>query len=298
MYKEPKSDITGPFRGSHAVGEEVLSRSQLRAPLYVRLFQDVYVPSGYPITHELRCRGAAWLAPPSATLTGSSAAAVYGFEFAGVHDPVEFVVDEKVKFTAQRGMDIRRSTLGPVGGEPWGEVRLASPLRMTLDLLCNTKLRRSLPRTVGMLDVLLRAGFVDKDELAAWLETRHDRGIVRARKCVELVDPRAESIPESEVRVWLMLGGLRPELQINVHDENGEFLGRLDLGFPDYKLAIEYDGKWHDNPEQARLDKIRRERMEEHGWRFIVVTSEWLRDDPRGLVETVRAAICRQVAIP
>jgi len=38
--------------------------------------------------------------------------------------------------------------------------------------------------------------------------------------------------------------------------------------------------------------------MEEHGWRFIVVTSEWLRDDPRGLVETVRAAICRQVAIP
>ena len=292
------SDLTGPFLGRHAVGEGVVTRNQLRPPLFVRLFHDVHVPAGFEITHALRCRAAAWLAPPTATLTGCSAAAIYGFDFALPHDPVEFVVDEQLKFTSQRGMDIRRSTLGPVGGEPWNEVLLATPLRASLDILCNTKLRRSLPRTVGMLDVLLRAGFVNRDELTALVHTRHDHGIVRARKCLELADPRAESIPESEVRVWLVLGGMEPELQINVRDAHGNFLGRLDLGFEEDKLAIEYDGKWHNAPEQARHDAVRRARMEADGWRFIVVTQEWLRDDPRGLVEAVRSARCRHVVTP
>lgn len=274
-----------------------MTRSQLRAPLFIRLFHDVYVPAGLEITHELRCRAARWRAPETATLTGCSAAAVYGFDFASAQDPVEFVVAEQTKFTAQRGMDIRRSTLGPAEGEPWHDIRLATPLRMTLDLLCNTKLRKSLPRTVGMLDVLLRQGFVDKEQLTALLFRRHDKGIVRARKCLELADPRAESIPESEVRVWLVLGGLNPNLQIEVYGEWGEFLGRLDLGFEDAKLAVEYDGKWHDDPEQARRDALRRARLEANGWTFVVVTREWLRDDPHGLVEAVRIARCRHLAV-
>ncbi|MGH3520726.1 MAG: endonuclease domain-containing protein [Haloechinothrix sp.] len=283
--------IHGPFLGSHAISEGWLGRKQLRSPLFVRLFHNVYLPAAIPVTHELRCRAAATIAPATATLTGCSAAAVYGFDFAAAYDPVEFVVDEDDKFTAQRGMDIRRSTIGPVSGDPWHEIQLATPLRMTLDILTNTKLRRSLPRVVGYLDALLRSGIIVRRHLELLLEARHDRGIVRARHALALADPRAESIPESEVRIWLVCGGLTPEPQVDVYDGHGRFLGRLDLAFPEYRIAVEYDGSWHGNPEQARLDAQRRSRMEAEGWTFIIVTKAWLRDDPRGIVDAVRAAI-------
>jgi very-short-patch-repair endonuclease len=201
---------------------------------------------------------------------------------------------KKAKFTAKRGMHIRRTAIELAAGEPWEGIRLATPLRTTLDLLCNVKLRRSLPRTVGLLDVLLRNEFIKRDALDALLRTRHDRGIVRARRCLKLADPRAESIPESEVRVWLVLGGLEPDVQINVHDAAGDFLGRLDLGFSQVKVAVEYDGKWHGEPEQQRYDLARRRRLEDNGWTFIVVTQEWLREDPRGMVNTVRDALLRR----
>jgi hypothetical protein len=144
---------------------------------------------------------------------------------------------------------------------------------------------------VGLLDALLRSGIVGHDELAREVENRHDKGIVRARKALALSDPRSESIPESEVRVWLVLGELSPEPQVNVYDSDGAFLGRLDLAFPPHKIAVEYDGKWNDDPEQARHDAQRRRRMEAAGWKFIIVDNDWLRDNPRGIVEAVREAI-------
>jgi len=281
----------GTFIGSHAVGEGLLTRHQLRSAGYTQLFHNVYTESWRPLTHETRCVAAALLAPPSATLTGASAAAVYGFDFAATHDPVEFVVPEECRFTAKRGMHIIRTTLGPADGVPWHGIQLATPSRTTLDLLCNRKLRRSLPRTVGMLDALLHQGFVRADDLDSLLRGRHDRGIVRARTALALADGRSESIPESEVRVLLRLNDLHPEVQWNVHDRHGRFLGRLDLAFPGRKLAVEYDGKWHADPEQVLADQHRRERLRAAGWRFVIITHDRLRDDPEGIVTAVRSAL-------
>lgn len=295
LEKRNPATITGPFLGSEAIGDQWLNRRQLRSPLFTQLFHNVYTPAAMQITHELRCRGAACLAPATATITGCSAAAVYGFEFAAAYDPVEVIVAEQEKFTAKRGIHIRRCTLGPAEGVPWRGVQLAGPLRTTLDILCNTKLRRSLPRTVGYLDALLRAGFVDHDELELFLRRRHDPGIVRARRALALANPLAESVPESEVRVWLTLDGLEPKSQIEVHDAFGAFLGRLDLGYPECKLAVEYDGKWHATPEQAQYDARRRATLRAHGWEFVIITQEWLRDDPRGMVQAVRDARSRRL---
>lgn len=297
MTKDPDLDsnhLNGPFLGSHAISEGWLRRRDLSSPRFVRLFQNVYVPAAVPITHELRCRAAACIAPRTATLTGCSAAAVRGFEFAAANDPVEFVVDDYDKFTAQRGVDIRRSTTGPVAGDPWQGIQIATPMRMTLDILTNTKLRRSLPRTVGLLDAILRSGIVDRDRLAAMLEQRHDRGIVRARRACELADPRAESIPESEVRVWLALAGIRTIPQFRVRRADGEFLGRLDLAVEGCQVAVEYDGKWHAKPEQARRDAEHRRRLAAAGWTFVIVTSEQLYGQPQAVVDAVRDAVLRR----
>ena len=286
-------DINGPFLGSLAVSEGALTPNQLRSPCFQRLFQNVYVPSGYEHTHDLRCRAAALVAPAEAVLTGNSAAVVHGFPFALDADPVEFVVPERARFACQRGMHIRRTTLLRIDSEPWNDIGLATPLRTTLDILTNLRLRRSFPRVVGELDALLRAGFVTREGLAAYLKPRRDHGIVRARRALAFSDPRAESIPESELRVWLALGDLKPVPQFEVH-AGGHLLGRLDLAFEDVKLAVEYDGEWHRDGPQPELDAQRRAAIEAEGWAFVVVTKEQLYGDPKSVVVRVRDAIRRR----
>src|SRR5699024_2459520 len=157
---------------------------------------NVYLPAATPVTHELRCRAVAAIAPQETVITGLSAAALHGVSLAGSHDPVEVLLPEGVNFRAQRGINIRRTRRERVAAQPWDRVRLATPQRLMLDVLTNTRLHRSLPRVVGYGDSLVRAGLVDDRVLARWLRHRHDNGIVRARRAVDLLDVRAESIPE------------------------------------------------------------------------------------------------------
>jgi very-short-patch-repair endonuclease len=282
------SGLTEPFLGTHAIRTGLVTPRQLRSPAFTKLFHNVYVPAQLPVTHELRCRAVALIAPPTATLTGVSAAATYGYHFAQPFEPVEFLVTDTRRFTAKRGVRIRRSTLGPPEGLPWQGIRLATPLRATLDVLRETEFPRTLPRVVSWLDVLLRDGFVDHWELSRYLRSRRDQGVVRARKALSLANPRSESLPESEIRVWLRLGGLSPEPEIG-------FLGfRIPLCFPNRRLAIEYDGPRDGDPARANGDAWRRQRLRAEGWEFVIVTPEGLRDDPEGMVETVRQALHRR----
>jgi very-short-patch-repair endonuclease len=290
------AEFSQPFLGSHAIAEGSVTKTDLRSPLFTRLFHNVYVASTVPVTHVLRCKAAALLAPDGAVLTGCSAAAVRGVELVGAHDPVEFVLPESLLFGLQNGVHIRRTSRGHIDSEPWQEVRLASSPRLVLDILTNTKLHRSLPRVVGYLDALLRAGEVDAPALEDYLKNRRDNGIVRAKRAIRLADPRSESIPESELRVWLTVAGLKPDLQVPVFDERRGFVGRLDLAFPAQKLAVEYDGDWHREGDQPQHDEARRRAICALGWRFIVVTKAELYEKPKAVVASVRAALSRESA--
>lgn len=289
-------EFAEPFLGSHAIAAGAVTERALRSPLFTRLFRNVFVASTVPVTHVLRCKAAALLAPDGAVLTGCSAAAVRGVELVGAHDPVEFVLPENLLFALQNGVHIRRTSRGRIDSEPWRETRLASPLRLALDILTNTKLHRSLPRVVGYVDTLLRAGEVEASALEHYLKGRRDNGIVRAKRALRLVDPRSESIPESELRVWLTVAGLQPDLQVSVVDERGGFAGRLDLAFPAQKLAVEYDGDWHREGDQPQRDEVRRRAIRALGWRFVVVTKAELYESPKAVVASVRAALSRESA--
>lgn len=286
--------INGPFRTEQALGEEILSKRQLYSPLFVRLFHGVHVPAAMPITHELRCRAAALAASSEAVLTGASAAAVRGFDLVSSSSAVECVVPEEAKFRQQRGIDIRRTTLLGIDSEPWGEIRIATRLRAAMDMLTNTRLHKSLSRRVAMLDLLLREGCVDYTSLRRLLAHRRDHGIVRAREALRLANPLAESIPESEMRVWLVLGGIDVRPQVEVYSD-GAFLGRLDLAVEGCKLAVEYDGQWHNDPAQAERDINRREALRQAGWEFIVLNKDDLYGNPERMVEMVRAGIRRRL---
>lgn len=277
------------FRGSDAVLAGTLTQTQLRGPGVQRLFQGVYAYAEEPMTHQLRCAGAALVLPPGTVITGRSAADLWGVSLARAQDPVEVLAPEATRITRGAGVHVRRTLVRSDETVPWSQVAVARPLRMTLDLL----LDRPLPDAVADLDAVLRAGLVMLPEVAAMVEQRSDKGIVAARRAVELADPRAESRPESRVRVWLVLDGLHPELQYWIEDARGR-LACVDLAFKEQKLAVEYDGSWREGQQWAlNRDRDRLNRVQAEGWEVVFVTAQLLHD-PAHMVRTIRAALARR----
>jgi hypothetical protein len=220
-------DLTGPFRGSEAVATGAVTSSQLRGPQFRRIFRDVYLPAVLPLTHEVRCQGAALILPAEAVITGRSAATLRGLPLARTEDPVEAVVGLETRVFRRAGLDLRRCEVRDDETEMWSGVRLATRQRMAFDLL----LDRSLPDAVADLDASLRAALVGRQEMQLYLAGRRDRGIVQARRALELADPRAESLPESRMRVHLALDGLHPEVQYRVY-HRGHLVGRAGSRLP------------------------------------------------------------------
>lgn len=208
-----------------------------------------------------------------------------GVPLAQPADPVEIVVGLDTRIFRRAGLDVRRCKLRDGEAEPWRGVALARPPRMAFDLL----LDRSLPDAVADLDAVLRAGAVDRGQVERFLRGRHDRGIVQARRAVQLADPRAESRPESRMRVWLVLDGLAPEVQYWVH-QDGRPVCRVDLAFPERRLAVEYDGMWHGDLLHVGPDRERLNQLQAAGWDVVFVTAQLLRE-PRRMVSTVRSAL-------
>lgn len=171
------TDICGVFQGSEAVANGDLTAGQLRGPQFRRLYRDVYLPAGIPITHAIRCEGAALVLPTAAVITGRSAATIRGIPLARATDPVEIVVPLETRIARRNGLDVRRSDLTAGEYTPWSGIGLATPLRTSLDLL----LDRPLPDAVADLDAVLRAGMVDLGALQRMVTERSDRGIVAAR---------------------------------------------------------------------------------------------------------------------
>lgn len=289
------------FRGSEARKAGLITEGQLRGNSVRRLFQDVYAPAHLEVTHELRCRGAALLVPEEAVLTGRSAATLMGVELAKPYDPVEFVVSEKHRFGPIAGIKVRRTEVTEEESIPWQRARIARPDRVALDLLLRLSPRarswvRRLRIGVPDLDAFLRAGHSSMKRLEQLCMRRRNRGIRLARNVLQLADPRAESLPESELRIVLAAGGISAKPQHVVRTKQGDFLGRLDLALTECKVAIEYDGRWHDTSRQRRKDQRRRKRIAEAGWRFIIVTAEHLANDFAGIVTAVTNARDAQLA--
>ena len=103
-----------------------------------------------------------------------------------------------------------------------------------------------------------------------FLRNRHlgARNSRRLPEVVALADPLAESPMETRTRLALVLNGLPPPVsQLAVHDTR--HCHYLDLGYPEYRVGIEYDGGDHLTPERARRDLERQHRLTAIGWTLV-----------------------------
>jgi len=96
----------------------------------------------------------------------------------------------------------------------------------------------------------------------------------RLRRALRLLSDRAESRPESLLRVLLVEAGFPPP-QANyvvVSTESGA-RRRLDLAWPDARVVVEYQGDYHRDKAQWRADMQRRRELEAAGW--TVIEANW-----------------------
>jgi hypothetical protein len=154
------------------------------------------------------------------------------------------------------------------------DVQVTSALRTAWDVAA----LESLGSSVAALDAMVRAGSVSLDELSVLAADRTGCwGVTKVRRALPLVDARAESPPESRVRVALVLAGLAPVPQYEVRCA-GQFLGRVDLAFPEARVAIEYEGAYHFQDGQIIRDDERYDRLRAAGWTVIRLSANDLRD--------------------
>ena len=259
-----------------------MTRRQLQSGLFRKVLHNVYADPRMPFDHQLLSRGVALLMPAGAALASRSAATWFGADSTGVTDPVTVVVSPTTAWRGPAGVRVHRTDLadGDVQVVEDG-VRATSAIRTAWDVATLERL----PDAVATLDGMLRAEAVDRAALAGLVTGAVGRWRgQRAQRALTLADGRAESPPESWVRVACHLAGLPAPVPQFVVVEGGEFLGKVDLAWPEARLVVEYEGPHHFDVVKAAEDDARYAALRAAGWRVIRLANADLRD----LAEVVR----------
>ena len=153
---------------------------------------------------------------------------------------------------------------------------VTTPARTAFDL----GRRLNLKDAVKRIDALMNATQLKVVEIESVIEGHPGvRGIGKLRKTLSLVDGGAESPYESLTRLMLVGAGLpNPQTQLPVFDELGFVVAYLDMGWPEYRVGVEFDGAqhWTDARQRSR-DVERLADLEALGWTIIHVSSDMLR---------------------
>ncbi|MFC3504540.1 DUF559 domain-containing protein [Micromonospora krabiensis] len=225
--------------------------------------------------------------PEGAALTRESAARRHGF---GVlrEDQVHVQLPPTVSRPRLPGLVVHHSAV-PVRPVLVGGLPCVPAARCAVDLARTARRIDALP----VLDAALRSAAVTQEELLAELPAhRALRGVRQARELIPLADGRAECRQESQLRLVLIDGRLPvPEPQVWVYDEYGFGRYRLDLGYRERRIGIEYDGLSHLDPERLRHDRERMNWLDAQGWRMRYFTAQDLYRRPQHIVTTIRKAL-------
>jgi very-short-patch-repair endonuclease len=86
----------------------------------------------------------------------------------------------------------------------------------------------------------------------------------------------------------------RPVTQIPVTDDRGRVVRRIDMGYPECRVGVEYDGERHfTNLDDYANDIERLEFLAGRGWTIVRVSARQLRYERPLIVHRVRTASAR-----
>jgi very-short-patch-repair endonuclease len=273
-----------PFIGTEALAAGAVSRRALAK--HTMVYRNVYLPNDVELT-PVRRAVAAWLwAGRNATLAGLSAAALHVSSWIDLELPAELIRTES---RPPEGIVIHRDRLRDAEVTMIDGMPVTTAARTAFDL----GRRDTLITGIIRVDALANATGLKPIDVGCVAERhRGARGVVQLRRVVDLMDGGAESPQETRTRLLLIAAGFpRPQTQIVVCNEFGDFIGRIDMGFKEWKVGIEYDGPQHwTNSDIQAHDIDRLADLAAQGWVIIRVSRDILRYRPEVFLARVRDA--------
>jgi hypothetical protein len=275
-----------PFRGTEALAAGIVTPHQLRTD-FEPVHRNVYVRRGTKLTPVTRAI-AAWLwSGRSATLAGLSAAALH--RTAWIDDWLPAELNRRSRDKA-RGIVLHSDSLDEDETCVRDGISLTTPARTAFDL----GRRKGLIAAVIRLDALMHSTELKPPDVEL-LADRHRgvRGLVQLRQALLMSDGGAESPCETKTRLALLGGGLpRPHTQIEVLNGWGAVIARIDMGWDEWKVGVEFDGAQHwTDPVQRTRDIDRLAELQDRGWTIIRVSADMLRYRPDVVVARSRTAL-------
>lgn len=278
-------DRKGPFTRTTAQASDIGWRA-LGSPGYRRLFRGIYVCAELVPSVEMTATAAIKASgDPEAVASHQSAALLWG----GIVPP-----SPEAHVTVPAGHTRRRSEgLRVHAGDRATNVRRGVRVTTAADTFIDLAGCLDLVDLVVLGDSLVRAGSVTPERLREAARTATGRGVRLARRAADLVRAGVDSPMETKSRLLMVLAGL-PEPTVNhtLRDHDGTIRRRLDMAYPEVRLAIEYDGRQHaESPAQWQEDVGRREELDAGGWRLVVLLSGDIHRTPQRTLDRIRAVM-------
>lgn len=275
-------DVTYTWTEARALG---VTRRQI-ADDGVILGRGLYVSRSVDLTLEMRCRAWSSRLPDDAAFGLGTAAAFYGVSDAEP-EVLHVVLRPRRVLPQHSELTVHARTMDEEDCVDVAGLRVTSGAQTYLDLAASLWP----PDLLALGDALMRVKALDEGALHRRL-ARADRvrGVVRARQLAPHVTGKAGSHQESRIRYWLLVSNLPgPEVQVPVLDRWGREVAHADLGYSRWKVALEYEGRQHAEPEQFGRDVDRYSMMAADGWLVLRFAARHV--GPRVVVERTRRAL-------
>lgn len=168
------------------------------------------------------------------------------------------------------------------------------PVTIAARTAFDTGRRPGLRTAVIAIDSLARATGLKVDDVEPLTDIhRRARGMKQLRRVLPLIDAGADSPQETRTRLVLTASGLpQPQTQIVVLNDWNWVLARIDMGWREWLVGVEYDGPQHWTDPRIRANDIERTaELERRGWRLVRVGADVLRNRPDVIVDRARRAL-------
>lgn len=281
----------GPFDSRAALSAGVLSRHAL-ATRYTQIVPCIYAASDKTLSRWDEITAVSKWAPNESVVAGWAAAHVQGerwystgyanrrIDIYSTHDPRAPAL---VRWRRPR-RPLTVSDQIDIGG-----ITVTSPARTAVDV---ARWAVSVDDMVCAVDSVCNATGTPIAAVEAAAERmRGLHGVRRVASHLSDCDPRADSPQDTLVRLRIARSPLpAPVSQLRIRDADGRKIATADLGYPEWKVAIFYDGSHHGNPEQWRWDLRVNARLADLGWQVVRITAGMSAEE---VVQHVSSAVGR-----
>lgn len=267
---------------------------RVRAGVLVRVFPNVFRDAAVPRSWHQRAMAAHMWAGPTSLIAGDAAAALHRFDGFALPSRIEVWSPRSLK-PPHRLVLPRRSELVEIDDRVIvGGISVMGPVRALIDVAGSV----SEERLEVALEDLLRRRLATAPAIAERLG-RIPANCRGRQQLITLLSRRGAAPPAEsglEVKVIRMLRaeGYPAPMRQRVLDDEGRFIGRVDLVYPERRLILEVDSfRHHSDRASFEGDRSRRNALTALGWMVLHVTHLMMKNQRAQLLMDIARSFSR-----